>query len=789
MHSIQVRQIDAFLHARQKARTDPLWLCNYICGYQDVSREVHGGVLDNLQPLEGGEDHLDSKGRIIGYTPKQPLYGSGSPEGLRKRLTIFPRGGLKTTIAVHADAIRWIINYPDIRICLFHAILSKAEESLRAVEEHFRLNLIFRHLFPDHVPAASRVRDFGTREQFTTLARRSIGIREPTMTIGSADSVVAGPHYDHIMCDDWVEQENSKTPDRIRQTNRSFGMLRPLFGQPSSWVSLAGTRYDYCLVKDTPILMSDWSHKPIGDIQVGDEVVGWVKEGNNRWLRRSKVLACGKHENRIVNRYHFESGRSVIATPDHLWWKGPHGSGSEYKALGLSKGHRMGKVRRLLIPTSKNLSRAAGWLAGFFDGEGTVQKNPRHPSGIVTICQSMHNPGLVEQARISLRSLGFRFSEHWTKQREHWNDRCIFKINGGWKERYRFITEIAPFRQEKIVATLFAHLETADDELLSIAPEENQDVYWFQSETGNYVADGCCSKNSDLYGLFIEDEAKRKEKGDDPAWQCYVQGCYNKDGSSYWPNRWSVEELQKVRDDPAMDDADFVSQYMCQPSSSMSHPFKNEMISWVPRNVVKAQARFRVMAVDSAQGQFAHSDWSAIVVCAFDRDNRIYAEHINIGHWPQEELVENIFKTYKSFRPRIVRIEEDAYVRGLRPTIERHRHKLGVHPYFDFHKRGPKQSKYERIVVLRPFMLRGDLRFSDGLEHRDEMLKEFFRYPSPSVHDDILDALADIVQCHKDFTAATDASPEDEMWTPDWGPLASVGEQEENTRSSFTTGL
>src|SRR5580704_3916880 len=41
---------------RQVYRTDLLALCTEVLGYKDVSREVHGPILDALQKFPGGED-------------------------------------------------------------------------------------------------------------------------------------------------------------------------------------------------------------------------------------------------------------------------------------------------------------------------------------------------------------------------------------------------------------------------------------------------------------------------------------------------------------------------------------------------------------------------------------------------------------------------------------------------------------------------------------------------------------------------------------------------------------
>src|SRR6195952_2537097 len=47
----------------------------------------------------------------------------------------------------------------------------------------------------------------------------------------------------------------------------------------------------YCLGPDTPVLMADGRHKPIGEIRPGDEIYGTVRDGRCRRYVRTAVLA------------------------------------------------------------------------------------------------------------------------------------------------------------------------------------------------------------------------------------------------------------------------------------------------------------------------------------------------------------------------------------------------------------------------------------------------------------------------------------------------------------------
>jgi hypothetical protein len=141
-----------------------------------------------------------------------------------------------------------------------------------------------------------------------------------------------------------------------------------------------------------------------------------------------------------------------------------------------------------------------------YDGEGTFKKNMNDPSGSVVITQTMHNPDLLAELRTVLDRLGFSFSEAWHSPGGGWSDRCNFTINGGWGERYRFLAQIAPVRALPIEQSLYAALETKVIGLDTCDSSGVADVYWLETETGNYIAEGLCSQNSfaDTYQQLIK---------------------------------------------------------------------------------------------------------------------------------------------------------------------------------------------------------------------------------------------------------------------------------------------
>jgi len=389
----------------------------------------------------------------------------------------------------HSQSIQWVICFPAITILILTGVYDLAGDFVGEIKRHFTLeetgefNLkkkmmhapraimdkitgewsesLFQVLFPEHCITPSD----GTMFEYQTPAESEK--KEPTVRAASIEQALSGSHFDILKLDDVVTNENSQTPDRIVKINKQIEINKAMLN-PYGFFDVIGTWYDECLVGETLITMSDWSQKPIMDIKIGDEVVGFTNErGKRSMLVKSKVTNVFDPKLRHVYKYTFNSGRIVISTDNHLWWKGANGSeNTEYATIGF-KYHDQKFVRRLLTPLEKKNTRESGYLAGLYDGEGSFQKNPNQPSGTITICQTQHNPEVVNSMRKSLDDCGFEYTEY-VSQSEGCSQKHEFKLLGGWKARYKFVTEINPTRNDVLIESLFGQNITEKDYLVSV---------------------------------------------------------------------------------------------------------------------------------------------------------------------------------------------------------------------------------------------------------------------------------------------------------------------------------
>ena len=451
-------------------------------------------------------------------------------------LDLWAREHYKSTIITYAGVIQEILNNPEITIGIFSFNKPTARKFLRQIKYELESNRTLQELYPEVLFADPKKESSRWSEDSGIVVRRVGNPKEATIEgHGLVDGQPTGAHFLLRVYDDVVTLDSVTSPEMVNKTTEAWSLSDNLGARGENGMARAwhvGTRY--CTVADTKILMADWTHKRIADVRPGDIIVGWESRGGGkRFLRPAVVKQTGVHPKQPVNTYRFENGRSVTCTPDHRWWRGPHGGGVEYWPLSVpaarnrrkdgivgigdpfripGKHRGLSSIRELLVPTEMDMGRDAGWLAGMFDGEGTTKKNKNHPSGVPCIVQTMFNPEIVEEVRTVLARLGFEWSESWVQQngRDHMrHDRCVFSINGGWRERYRFMAQVAPTKVRNLAPTLFAQLQTKGQRLASVENAGHQDVFWMETETGNYVADGFCSKNSfgDSYHTMIEMKA------------------------------------------------------------------------------------------------------------------------------------------------------------------------------------------------------------------------------------------------------------------------------------------
>jgi phage terminase large subunit-like protein len=284
--------------------------------------------------------------------------------------------------------------------------------------------------------------------------------------------------------------------------------------------------YMWCTPAEAPILMQDLSLRPIGEIKVGDKIVGFtngdssVKPLKRRSLTIAEVKSVSVSQQPVV-RIMLQSGAVIRCTANHKWYTGR----SDADSHQTYKSATIGSVLQRICPdkieelTDPEDLRLAGWLAGFYDGEGSAVLGNRglgYPKRCtISFSQgSGRNLPLCHKLEQALTHFGFEFNfrEKVRSDRLHKNPNAPpqrwYWINTGNGHRgpclstfQRFLHVIKPAKWRDRIAegALTSRFIEAKEHVISIEPDGVETVYGLETTTGNYVVWGLASSNSGQY--------------------------------------------------------------------------------------------------------------------------------------------------------------------------------------------------------------------------------------------------------------------------------------------------
>jgi len=133
----------------------------------------------------------------------------------------------------------------------------------------------------------------------------------------------------------------------------------------------------YCAHGSTPILMLDGRHKPLADLEVGDEIYGTVRGGKYRRYTRTVVLhkwTTIKPAYRVV----LEDGTELIASGDHRFltdrgWKHVTGTpNGEVDRAYLTNSNRLIGTGQFATQPAERTAYRHGYICGVVRGDGTI---------------------------------------------------------------------------------------------------------------------------------------------------------------------------------------------------------------------------------------------------------------------------------------------------------------------------------------------------------------------------------------------------------------------------------
>lgn len=261
-----------------------------------------------------------------------------------------------------------------------------------------------------------------------------------------------------------------------------------------------------CLAPSHLILTSDLRWVSVGDLVPGDQIAGFTEPSPRRQWTKTTVLSNRESEDSMW-AVELSDGRIVESTSEHPWLVPQHSNAQGYRWKRTKDLKPGSLVTQLLEPWKMDMSREAGWLAGFLDGEGSLDQSgfdKRHSAVSVSFTQ---NAGVeMESAIRLLEERGFRTSVYRRPRQSLSRSDCYtVTIRGGKYSSLKLLGSIRPGRLlGRFDMGRVGALKPGDVESNRPRPVRVKDVRslgWrpvskLCTSSGTYVADGFGMHNS-----------------------------------------------------------------------------------------------------------------------------------------------------------------------------------------------------------------------------------------------------------------------------------------------------
>jgi Rad3-related DNA helicase len=297
---------------------------------------------------------------------------------------------------------------------------------------------------------------------------------------------------------------------------------------PSILVSPSvGVGYDFphCVAPDTRILCADLKWRAIGNVKVGDIVAGFDEhreQGRRERRWRESVVLRSKIVCLPCYRLVLDDGTEIVCSEDHQWLCQVADGGLKWHAtknLRAGLGSKWVSTICRLAPVWQPASdRESGYLAGAFDGEGslhqtierkgkTLTSEGKGKLGTVSLCFAQtENPMLYEVQSILARK-GFQFDLYHKGRSDsspQYKDGFTLRLRNRF-EVLRFLGEMRPLRllPKFSLNKMGAVRNIVPQRVLVKEFVGNQDVVAMTTSSHTYIAEGLGSHNCECRWLII----------------------------------------------------------------------------------------------------------------------------------------------------------------------------------------------------------------------------------------------------------------------------------------------
>jgi len=264
-----------------------------------------------------------------------------------------------------------------------------------------------------------------------------------------------------------------------------------------------------CVDVDVGILTSDLRYVPAGEIKVGDELVGFDESISGRGKRRrfkKTTVTRSERKTRKCLMVELSDGTSIVCTPEHpfLVPTGFNGANWEWvEAKDLQVGATLTRVVPKFDPAK---SYEAGYLAGFYDGEGSIAGSKGRDTGTVRISCSQKGGKTMAYVRTVMENMGYKVScPHENGTPENYEMVYKWELCGKF-QCLKFLGEIRPQRllnnlNINTIGSLHVFNDETRTKVVRVFAVGTREIQEISTTERTYISDGFPSHNCDSFDL------------------------------------------------------------------------------------------------------------------------------------------------------------------------------------------------------------------------------------------------------------------------------------------------
>lgn len=429
-----------------------------------------------------------------------------------------------------------------------------------------------------------------------------------------------------------------------------------------------------CMTGDTPVLMADGSEKPLRDVQPGD-MVSTFDEGK---LATSKVLNHQSNGVDSIYKIQTQSGKIVRANKRHPFLVMNNGVLEWTRLKYLKLGDELVVTKDAI--DHQELKQNRGSAVHVCQKNHTTNEIPMRQDTQLDTTESIKAKHVLKKVVKILRQLkdyallitakNDNPKEKTEGQKkiieplelnidtellsktiaDYLNSKTVSALYAGSRqkkmsehtgvENYASTTATIQEKLEAYYAmTAISQLDTVKrqiysnelrrisdftvDPIISITYDGEEEVFDVEIErTENFIANGVVSHNTrwhmrDLTGQIIK-ASMRSDNMDQ--WDLIEFPAILPSGNPLWPEYWSLEELQAVKDE--IPNAKWQAQYQQQPTSEEGAIIKREWWQTWDKQDPPSNIEYVLMSWDTAFEKHNNADFSAMTVWGvFYKDN------------------------------------------------------------------------------------------------------------------------------------------------------------------------